>query len=238
VATKHRNSVLEFISQHDTKLAQRKLRAVTYQRGDVIGEIWQPLKDVVFPESALISLVVPLNTGDVVEAAIVGHRSLVGGGAAFGERAHIHTGICQLPGTATVMAAEDLRDIANHHPALRDCLFHHQQFLLGQAQQSAACNAKHHIPARLATWLLRARDALGKDYVDLTQEFVAEMLGVQRPSISIVASQLQENGLISYRRGHVKILDDKGLEEAACECYRTLQRLQHQLAQSCHAEHV
>ena len=217
------NSVLDTISRLDRRV-QSRLRPFTFKRGDLLAEIGQSIDEVFFPESGLISVVVPLNSGDVVETAIIGHRGLLGGGAAFGEPSFVHTGVGQLPGSGQAMRAEHLREITDAHASVRALIFAHQQFLLAQAQQSAACNAKHHIPGRLATWLLRARDAIGKDEVDLTQEFVAEMLGVQRPSVSIVAAQLQDAGLISYSRGRVKIIDEQGLADAACECHVTLRR--------------
>ena len=94
--------------------------------------------------------------------------------------------------------------------------------LLAQSQQSGACNASHTVEARMCRWLLRSCDLMQSDDLNLTQEFLGQMLGVQRTSISIVAAALQRAGLISYRRGHVKILNVEGLKEAACECYETV----------------
>jgi CRP-like cAMP-binding protein len=93
---------------------------------------------------------------------------------------------------------------------------------LAQAQQSAACNATHTLEERLSRWLLRCRDLLDSDEIPLTQEFLAEMLGVRRTSVTLVASALQRSGLIQYRRGHIRLLDLEGLRESACECYATI----------------
>lgn len=227
-----KNRLLTYVGDCDRSVYQRRLHPQSFKTGDLLIEAGQTISEVFFPDSGLISVVVPLANGDVVEAAIVGYQGVLGGSAAFGQSLSINTGICQAPGSALVMRADDLREIAAAHPAVGTALFHHQHYLLAQAQQSAACNAKHHIPQRFATWVLRARDAVGKDEVDLTQEFVAQMLGVQRPSVSIVASSLQDAGLISYRRGHVKILDEKGLMQSACECYRTLRRHQERMFQA------
>jgi CRP-like cAMP-binding protein len=98
----------------------------------------------------------------------------------------------------------------------------HEQFVMAQAQQSAACNATHAVEARISRWLLRCRDLAGSDDIALTQEFLAEMMGVRRTSVSLVANTLQQAGLIKYRRGHIRILDVEGLQEAACECYETV----------------
>ena len=98
----------------------------------------------------------------------------------------------------------------------------HEQLILIQAQQSAACNATHSVEARLARWLLRSRDLLGTDNLNFTQEFLSQMLGVRRSSVSIVATALQREGLIRYRRGHIHILDLEGLRKRSCECYGTV----------------
>jgi CRP-like cAMP-binding protein len=106
--------------------------------------------------------------------------------------------------------------------SLQKSLYRHQQALLSHAQQSAACNITHEIEARLARWLLRAHDLTGGNKLDLTQQFLAEMLGVQRSSVSLVAHTLQQAGLIRYRRGHVELLNIDGLRETACECYEVV----------------
>src|SRR5260370_1453782 len=100
---------------------------------------------------------------------------------------------------------------------------------LAQSQQSAACNAIHTIEARLSRWLLRCRDLVGSEELPLTQEFVAQMLGVRRTSVSIVANTLQQAGLIKYKRGHIRVLDLEGLRESACECYWTVKSLSDRL---------
>ncbi len=105
---------------------------------------------------------------------------------------------------------------------LRTVLLRHEQVLFAQAQQSAACNASHTVDARLARWLLRARDLSGSDQLELTQEFLSQMLGVRRSSVSPVANELQRSGIIRYNRGRIEIIDLKGLQSASCECYGTV----------------
>ena len=107
-------------------------------------------------------------------------------------------------------------------PHLRDRINAHEQVLLAHAQQSAACNVTHDIESRLARWLLRAADLRGGDELELTQEYLAEMLGVRRTSVSVVANTLQQAGMIRYARGHIKILNFDALRETACECYETV----------------
>lgn len=124
----------------------------------------------------------------------------------------------QIAGSGFAIRASDLIELADDSPSLTELMFRHEQYLLAQAQQSLACNARHKIPQRLATWLLRARDAADSNRLYLTQEFLAQMIGVQRASVSTVAGKLQDDGLISYRRGQIEILDEKKLNDAACEC--------------------
>jgi len=222
------NDALDALARLDANPRKRGLRRVLLKRGELLGRPGQPIKDVYFPTTSMISLVVELSTGDRIESAIVGQRNMVGGGAALGQQFHTCTAVVQIPGSAEVMSAPEVAEIAAVSAPARVFLHAHEQYFRAQAQQTAACNAKHHIPGRLCTWLLRARDALGSTTFDITQELVAEMLGVQRASVSMVASSLQNADLISYRRGHIHIADEARLKEAACECYRALER-QHQL---------
>ena len=121
-----------------------------------------------------------------------------------------------------ILDVQRLRKVAEASAAIRTTLVRHEQVLLAQAQQSAACNASHTVEARMARWLLRCRDLSGSDTLPLTQEFLAEMLGVRRTSVSLVAGTLQRAGLITYRRGHIQITDLEGLRDASCECYATV----------------
>jgi CRP-like cAMP-binding protein len=127
------------------------------------------------------------------------------------------------------MRATDLEAILAHDEQLRSTLFAYEQFLLAQAQQTAACNARHHIPQRLSSWLLRARDATRESELLLTQEFLAQMLGVQRASVSMFAGQLQDKELIRYRRGRVQVMNCDGLASEACECHAVLSDLRRHL---------
>jgi Crp-like helix-turn-helix protein len=118
----------------------------------------------------------------------------------------------------------DLRRFARASAEAHALIAGHEKVVLGQCQQSAACNAAHFLPERLAKWLLLARDRLGTDRLQLTQEFIAEMVGVRRTSVTIEAHQLQQAGLIRYRRGFIEILKPDELKEAACECYQVVTR--------------
>jgi CRP-like cAMP-binding protein len=112
--------------------------------------------------------------------------------------------------------------LANEFEPLRSLMIGHEQVLFAQAQQSAGCNASHKVEERMCKWLLRIRDLTGSDEMDLTQEFLGQMLGVRRNSVSLVARTLQKAGFIKYKRGHIRLLDIAQLEAGACECYETV----------------
>jgi CRP-like cAMP-binding protein len=132
--------------------------------------------------------------------------------------------VVQLAGRASVVDVGHVRSLAAGSVGFRTMLMRHEQFVMAQAQQSAACNASHTVEARIARWLLRCRDLAGSDDIALTQEFLAEMMGVRRTSVSLVANALQQAGLIKYRRGHIRLLDVGGLQASACECYETVKK--------------
>jgi CRP-like cAMP-binding protein len=117
---------------------------------------------------------------------------------------------------------EPLKAILEGHPYIRSLIGGHEQALFAQAQQSAACNAAHVIESRLSRWLLRAADLHGSTELPLTQEYIAQMLGVRRTSVTVVARTLQEAGMIRYTRGNIKLIDVPALQETACECYQTV----------------
>jgi hypothetical protein len=151
----------------------------------------------------------------------------VGAGVALGVPLSLNTALVQMPGSFHTLKAAELIDAAGKSASLRAALFREEQYLLAQAQHTAACNARHQISSRLSTWLLRVGDAVQTEELALTQEFLAQMLGVQRASVSMVASSFQDAGTISYRRGRIRITDRPQLEDLACECYALL-RKQHQ----------
>ena len=131
----------------------------------------------------------------------------------------LNKGIVQMAGSAGAMEVDRLRRLANEHEPFRSLLIRHEQVLFAQSQQSAACNASHSVGARMCRWLLHMRDFAGSDDLIMTQQFLAQMLGVTRPSVSVVAGPLQKAGLIKYTRGRIRVLDVNGLKKGACECY-------------------
>ena len=150
---------------------------------------------------------------------MLGRDSLIGTSAALGDGPALTDAIVVVPGMASVLKAADLRAEADRSSVLRKHLARHEQALLVQAQQSAACNASHSVESRLSRLLLRARDLCDSEGLPLTQEFLAQMIGVRRNAVSIVAHAFQQAGLVSYSRGQIEIRDIDGLRRASCECY-------------------
>jgi CRP-like cAMP-binding protein len=194
------------------KLEQQK---VLFEAGDEIGLAW-------FPIDSVISLVVILSTGETIEAAMVGRDGVVGASATLDGKVSLNRAIVQIAGRSFCCDLTNFKEFAVSRPHVVSLLIRHEQSLYAQAQQSAACNAVHSVEARLARWLLRARDLTGTDVLLFTQEFLAEMIGSTRPSVSLVAHTLQQAGVIRYSRGTIQILNSEGLKEIACECYATI----------------
>ena len=216
------NRLLASLPSADFGLLRPHLKQIELAHETVLFEAGDTVTHIYFPHSGVISLVVELVDGQMIEAAMIGRDSLVGGSAALDGKIALNKGIVQIPGAASVLAVDRLREVADASVSFRTTLIRHEQVLLVQAQQSAACNASHAVEARLARWLLRSRDLSGDDMLELTQEFLAQMLGVRRTSVTLVARTLQQAGLIKYRRGKVQICDLEGLREASCECYETV----------------
>jgi CRP-like cAMP-binding protein len=218
------NRLLESLSRLQPDALRNRLKPIDFLHGDVLSEAGAPIEHVFFPRSGLISMVVDLADGDRIEVAMIGSRGSVGAGVAFGARNYLATSFAQLPGGAWAMKSADLTEIVDSSPQFRNLLFLQERYMLAQAQQTAACNAKHTIVRRMCSWLLRAQDEAGAGELLLTQEHLAQMLGVQRASVSMFASQLQEQGAIQYRRGRLHITDPQVLAEQACECHSALRR--------------
>ena len=198
------------------------LKIVELKFGDVVAEAGSAIRQVYFPYSGVISLVVELDVGSMIETAMVGHDGVLNAAPALDGKVSLNKGIVQMAGSAGTIEVSRLRQLANEFEPFRALLIRHEQVLFAQSQQSAACNASHTVEARMCRWLLHMRDFAGSDDLMLTQEFLAQMLGVRRPSVSIVASPLQKAGLIKYSRGRIRVLDVKGLKKEACECYGTV----------------
>jgi CRP-like cAMP-binding protein len=202
---------------------------VDLSQGKILFEAGDAIDQVYFPHKGIVSIVAELTTGEMIETAMIGNEGVVGGLSALDSKISIGSAIVQIAGGASVVDVGHVHQLAEQSIGFRATLIKHEQVLLAQSQQSAACNATHTIEARLSRWLLRCRDLTSSDDLPLTQEFIAQMLGVRRTSVSIVANTLQQAGLIKYKRGHIRVLDLEGLRESACECYASVKSVSDRL---------
>jgi CRP-like cAMP-binding protein len=216
------NAILESLSASDGSALRPHLKSVHLESKTVLFNIGDVIDSVYFPTGAVISLVVGLSSGEMIEGAMVGKDGVVGVAAALDSKIALTQAIVQLPGDAFVCDASAFKGVALQSQKLLSLVFRHEQAVYAQAQQSTACMASHDVRSRLCRWLLRARDLSGSDNLAFTQEFLAEMLGVRRTSVTFDAHALQNAGLIKYSRGKIQILDVDGLHEGACECYETV----------------
>jgi CRP-like cAMP-binding protein len=186
-----------------------------YRPGETISEVF-------FPLDSVVSVVTTMKDGGSVEVATVGNEGLAGVPVFLGAEAGSNEAFSQIPGRMVRMpAAAFMREI-ERVPKLRETVARYTQALFGLVTQSVACNRLHSIEERLARWLLMCRDRTDSDEMPLTQEFLADMLGVRRPGVTLAAGILQKAGLLRYNRGRIMVLDRKGLEDVACECYRVV----------------
>jgi CRP-like cAMP-binding protein len=218
----HTNAILASLSASDTAALRAHLKATHLQQKTLLYEAGDTIKSVYFPVGAVVSLVVTLATGETTEAAMVGRDGAIGMASALDGKVAMSKAIVQLGGDAIVCDPTAFRGAALQSETLISKIMRHEQALFAQAQQSTACMANHEVDARLCRWLLRARDLSGNDHLPFTQEFLAEMLGVRRTSVTTVARTLQEAGMIKYTRGKIEITDVEGMREGACECYETV----------------
>ncbi len=216
------NLLLASLSESDAAALRPHLKSVHLDHERVLFEAGGKVTDIYFPTGAIVSLVVGLSSGEIIEAAMVGKDGVVGAFAALGGNIPINRAIVQLAGPALTCKVSELRSAVLQSQSLLSTLFRHEQTVYAQASQSAACMAAHQVEARLCRWLLRARDLAGTDNLQFTQEFLAEMLGVKRTSVTLHARTLQQAGMIKYSRGHIQITDVEALQETVCECYGTV----------------
>jgi CRP-like cAMP-binding protein len=216
------NAILASLSAGDASALRPHLKPAHLPQKTVLYEAGDTIKSIYFPTSAVISLVVTLESGEVTESAMVGKDGAIGVASALDGKIAMSRAIVQLSGDAFVCDPAAFKGVAMQSEQLISLVMRHEQTLFAQAQQSTACMANHDVEARLCRWMLRARDLSGSDDLPFTQEFLAEMLGVRRTSVTTVAHTLQGANIIKYARGKIRVLDVDGLKDAACECYETV----------------
>lgn len=195
------------------ELARLTPGKILYHAGDVVRHAY-------FPKGGMICLLSTTEDGRTIEVGMIGSEGMAGIPIILRSGVAPYQVMVQLAGNALRISGNALREEFNRGGRLQDLLLRYTHTLLTQIAQSAACNSFHTVEQRLCRWLLVSRDRVQTETVHLTQEFLAHMLGVQRTSVTAVASALQREGLIRYGRGKVTILDRRGLEVASCECYR------------------
>lgn len=193
---------------------------VEFDLGHVFNEPDDPVEQLHFIDSGFCSSVAVLEDGRTVETVMIGREGVLGVVASVVPH-HTHTrSVAQMAGRARRVDAGRFRALSAQRPGVRDAVATYMARLQGELEQSAACNALHHAGQRFAKWLLRCHDWVEGDTLNLTQEYLASMLGSQRTTVNEAAQGLQKAGAIAYSRGRITVLDRSALERAACECYR------------------
>ena len=196
---------------------------VEFDTGDLVLERGDQVHSSVFPiGSTMISMVVELSGGRSIEVASIGKEGAVGGIISCGHAPAFSRAEVLVPGSAFRVPMEALEDAKKRSPFVSNLFCRYSDYLLSTVMQSVACNAFHSIPERAARWLLHVQDRAG-DRIELTQEALAALLGVQRTTVNAVIKELTSEGLITTRRGIVRVIDRAGLKRRACECYQQLQ---------------
>lgn len=197
---------------------------LSFDAGQVLCLSGELMNMAYFPLTCMISLVSIMEDGSTTEISLVGNEGMVGLPIVLGGGLSLSQAVVQIKGTVLRLDAQLLKQEFSKQESLHKLMLLYTQARLIQVAQNAACNRQHTIEERLARWLLSAQDCLCSHEVPLTQEFIANMLGIRRSGVTVAARQLQNSGVIEYSRGHITILDDNALEAISCECYRVVQK--------------
>jgi CRP-like cAMP-binding protein len=218
----NQNRLLAALPPEDYERLLPQLHQVSFSLGQVVYEFGGRLDYVYFPTDSIVSLLYTMENGTSAEMGLTGNDGVVGialfmGGGTMPNRAIVQSG-----GTAIRMKAKVLQDEFARGGKFQQVLLRYTQALITQISQTAVCNRLHSVEQQLCRWLLLSHDRVKADELIMTQELIADMLGVRREGVTVAAGQLQDAGAISYVRGHIKILDRKKLEETVCECYKVV----------------
>ena len=223
-----RNNILRSLDPADASLLLSAGEMVDVPPKNVVTEARHPIRDIFFPETAVISLLTVLTEG-AIEAMTVGNDGFYGIPVYHGLDSTIVRAVCQIPGRALRIDVDTFRQVIDNSPTISRALARYAQFLVETISQSAACNRLHVIEQRCARWLLLSHDRVGSDEFALTQVSLAQMLGVRRPGVTVAIGILEKAGYISHTRGRIRIEDRAGLESVSCECYGTIAQRQKEL---------
>jgi len=207
----------------DLATLDKYLTTIELRAGETLAQPGDDIRRVYFPHSGIVSFMVEVADGHVVQTSMVGRDGVIGAAQALDDKVSINKIIVQLPGTASMIDRDPLRQAMRDGSAIRKVLASHEQFFVADIQQTAACNALHPVEARMCRWMLRMMDLVGTD-LPLTQDYLAAMIGARRSSVSDVAGRLQEAGIIGYARGHIRIENAERLRQTACECHEAVRQ--------------
>jgi CRP-like cAMP-binding protein len=224
------NRLLTALPPADFALLAPDLKKISFERNAVLVEPGDAVEHVYFPHTAIVCLLAVMRNGQTVETATIGRSGVIGGVSGFGAWQAFARATVLVPGTASRITSARFRAAVKRSEYLANLVLRFGQSTVAQIQQTAACNALHGVEKRLCRWLLLARDQTDSDIIPLTQDALAQMLGVRRTTVTQAVSRLQAAGVLRYsQRGQIKIVDRAGLKEAACECYDHLRSYADQL---------
>ena len=218
------NLLLGALSKNDFALLKPHLAEVRLVQKATLQEADAPIRHAYFPVEGMISFVATFDTGEAIEIAAIGREGAFGTKIGFHPQFSFARAVVQLPGTAFKIAVEKFQAAALKSLAITHVSTCANEVMAANLQQSAACNALHGVEARLARWLLHARDRFETDDLPLSHEFLSQMLGTRRTTVSLAAYTLQAAGVISYKRAKVRIIDRTALEAISCDCYQAVRR--------------
>jgi CRP-like cAMP-binding protein len=216
------NLFLSALSPKEFEILRPFLKQVDLKQGSVLSDPGEKVEDILFVESGMISITTTMEDGAAIELASLGREAVVGCLAALGLHRANARAIVQISGSGQKIGAADYRACMEKSDSLLKIVLLSNELSMAQMQQTAACNALHSAERRMCRWIIQVRDRIGDDVLRLTHDFVAQMLAVRRPTVTLIAQELQNAGLIRYKRGEITILDYAGLERAACECVEAL----------------
>jgi CRP-like cAMP-binding protein len=214
-----KNRLLNAFESASRERVDRYLERVDLELGAIVCEAGDILNYAYFPDGAVLSLMTVLENGTAIETANIGREGAFGLFAAMYSRTSFNRSLVQLKGGLLRIPIKVLLTEFEQSPHIRNLFVSYSETLLAQIQQTVACNSMHSVQERLCRWLLMMHDRADSSYLSYTHEFLANMMGVHRKSVTLAAQELQAFGLISYRQGRIQVLDRSGLEEEACECY-------------------
>ncbi len=218
----HQNHLLDALLKVDYDRLFPNLELIELQLGEVVCESGSKLKHVYFPTTSIVSLLYVMEDGASAEIAVVGNEGILGIPVFMGGETTPSRAVVQSAGHSYRLRAQLLKNEFNRAGPLQRLLLRYTQALITQMAQTAVCNRHHSVEQQLCRWLLLSIDRLPGHELIMTQELIANMLGVRREGVTEAAGKLQALGLINYRRGHISVLDRTGLEKRSCECYQVV----------------